>query len=660
MKAFYIQQIIGFITGLFLSLIYCAVAGSLPLVQQIELDVQDSLIRFHKLGHPPKEILLVKLDQSDLSVYDLHNLYKLNFFYAELVKRLMANGASVAVLNLPEQMKQYIDTGADTQAKRPLQALIRRYSNQVVLVARPSDSPSGTTVLNTFNNLLPFDDENLNRSIAPEQLIGYFRYVPRPHTLDSPARTVDLVARFGYEDDLSPNLRHSVKSVSVIALEKFFTRSLVQHNPILASKPLSSPVHFSFWGPTNTFPSLHFQLQCPSQIQLEECYGSFNTSSILASRALQNKLVIVDLPEGKTLERYSVRSPYGELSIAEVQANLIASLMTHSIIRRVPTAVDFIATAVGICLISLSIVNSLNHPRVRLVSLLNILLFWGMITAYVALSLIFFWQGLMLPLTIPVTGWIWTGLGSIAYLTFKQSLAQRQKLAERQAVLLQTRKLFYRVASDIHDGPLQDLKLVMDSLEFFSIQHPALPIDSLLNQLEAIGLALRDHLSSTRTIAEKLDITPDFQFGLTQGMELWLSQLTFSGELTLNIDVQLQPLKEPKSDSAWFDAREDIFRFFREAVTNVIRHAQPPNGMACRLSISLSQQRNQCRLSIANDGVLLTEADLERLTKTHKSGGYGTKLMTTIAQELPNGYWKRIPLKQGGVEVILEWTMDGF
>ena len=656
MKAPRSRQILGIASGLLLSLIYSAVAGSLPIFQKLELDVQDSLIRLHKPGPAPQNIVVIKIEQSALSVYDLHNLYKLNIFYAALVKSLIANKASVIVLNLPEQMKQYIDTGTDARTKRPLQELIQRDSSQIVLVARPSDSPSENVILNTYNNLLPFDDENTSQSIAPDQIVGYFRYASNPHSLDSPARRVDLAGRFGYEDDLNPEIRHKIKSASALALEKFYhsTHDQARMHSLTSKQP--SPVNFEFWGPAGTFTSTHFQLQCPSQIQLEQCFGSFNEQ---ARQALKGKLVLVDLPEGKTLERYSERSPYGELSFAEVQANQIASLMTHSFLETAPDVFDFITTAVGISLMSLYLTDRLSQSKPQLINLLDISLFGGLIAAYTGLALILLWQGIMLPLTIPILGWMGTGVGTLAYLSVRQSVQQRQKLAERQAVLLQTRKLLHRVASDIHDGPLQELKLVMDTLEFFSLRHPALPVDSLLNQLEAIGLDLRNQLNSTRILAEKLEITPDLQFGLNRGIKRWLERLTHSGELLLKVETHLPPLRELKSDSAWFDAREDIFRFFREAVINVIHHAQPPNGAATRIFVSLSQQENRCRLVIENDGPPLTEIS-ENISKTEKIGGYGTKLMTTIADQLPKGTWQRTPLAQGGIRVILEWTMEGF
>lgn len=638
-------------------LIYCVVFSSLPIIQRLELDVQDSLIRLHKPGTPPHEILLLKINQATLSEYDLHNLYRVNIFYTALVKNLFEQGASVVVLNLPEQMKQYIDTDANTHVELPLRELIYRYVNQIVLVSRPNNLPSGSLALNIYNNLLPFDDESASPIIPPERIISYFRYNPNPQNLNSPARRADLFNHFSYEDDPNPNVQHHVKSVAMLAIEKFYRAS---HTLDAQGKIIQlhshSPVQINFWGPAGTFPSLSFQLQCPSfPVELDHCHGLFNAQS---PQTLQNKLVLVDLPEGKTSEDYHERSPYGEMSIAEVEANLIASLMTHSSLSIAPKWSVYIITITGLIVMSLLITGRSSKLIAQLVYRPNLWLFLGLMGGYIALSFLCFWQGLMLPLSIPLCGWLGTGVGATTYLMFRQSIQQRQKLAERQAVLSQARKLLHRVATDIHDGPLQELKLVMDSIELLGIKHPSPLTNQLLDRLESIGSALRQQLTSTRTLAEKLEITPELEFGLAQGIHQWLQRLISTGEISLIVNEHLQPLREPKSDSAWFDAREDIFRFFREAIANVIRHAQPPNGAATQVTVSLMQQGNQCSLVIENDGTPAKQTILEDTGRKHSSGGYGTKLMATIAAQLPGGSWQRVALESSGMRVTLNWVLE--
>jgi two-component sensor histidine kinase len=108
-----------------------------------------------------------------------------------------------------------------------------------------------------------------------------------------------------------------------------------------------------------------------------------------------------------------------------------------------------------------------------------------------------------------------------------------------------------------------------------------------------------------------------------------------SGELKLNVILKLQDFYESKLDSIWLANREDIFLFFCEAINNVIKHAQPPFGNATYVQINLTKQEENYLLEIINDGS-------EIVNNSREKGGYGTKLMNTIASELPHGNWQRL------------------
>ena len=334
------------------SLFYCAVSSNLPIINKMELDIQDHLIRLHKPGLMPKEILLLKIEQPAILGYNFHNLYKLNIFYANLVKTLINSGAKLVVINLPTQMSQYIDVDTEPQLEHPFQELIRKHSNQIVLVARPSNLLSQNSVLNNYNNLLPFDNENINPSIPPEQIVSYFRYAAHPQSLDSPARKAELFSYFSYEDDPDINIHHKVKSVATMALEKFYMNSgnLKGFQNITNLQTLLS-FQTNFWGSADTFPSIYLHFQCPSsQLEIEHCNPSFDPQSL---QKLHDKLVLIDLPEGKGFETYRELSPFGEMSVAEVEANQIASLMTHSFLTKIPNWYDYIITTLGLDFISL-------------------------------------------------------------------------------------------------------------------------------------------------------------------------------------------------------------------------------------------------------------------------------------------------------------------
>ncbi len=230
---------------------------------------------------------------------------------------------------------------------------------------------------------------------------------------------------------------------------------------------------------------------------------------------------------------------------------------------------------------------------------------------------------------------------------------ERLRRAEQEAAVDQARKLLYRVATDIHDRELQELKLVMDKVELMqwqSQQQQSISsgaYDPVLQQLEGIGQGIRDQLNDVRTLASKLHVSPELKEGLHLGIRTHLDRLVSTGALTLTVHPTLEPLQEI-STSEWLDMREDILRFLREAIGNVIGHVQPPKGNGTYMAVILSQTDQQCLLEIVNDGEELGPA---------RKGGYGSKVMNTIAQGLPGGSWRRHRLPTGETRVELQWTM---
>jgi nitrate/nitrite-specific signal transduction histidine kinase len=187
----------------------------------------------------------------------------------------------------------------------------------------------------------------------------------------------------------------------------------------------------------------------------------------------------------------------------------------------------------------------------------------------------------------------------------------------------------------------------MDDLELLAI--PDTDSEPILNRLSYVGTEIRKHLDVNPT--DELTLQPELRQGLTSAIEQHLQQLTDSGILQLKVVTNLQPIKEPLLNSKWIDAREDIFRFFREAMTNVVRHAQGENSTSTQVIVSLSQEAEQCTLIIENDGGVVNTA-----SKSRKKGGMGTKLMAEMAASLPDGVWESVALPDGGMRVKLLWT----
>ncbi|MHC5730647.1 MAG: CHASE2 domain-containing protein, partial [Nostoc sp.] len=112
----------GICLGVVCSFLLNAVFSKLPIVEKLELGIQDSLTRLHKPSALPSEILLVTIDRP------IHKPE--HKFYANLVTRLMDEEAKVVVLNLPNSLRRPLDSSLENSFKD----LIKKYTNQIVLV----------------------------------------------------------------------------------------------------------------------------------------------------------------------------------------------------------------------------------------------------------------------------------------------------------------------------------------------------------------------------------------------------------------------------------------------------------------------------------------------------------------------------------------------
>jgi CHASE2 domain-containing sensor protein len=156
---------LGIACGVFYNFIF----SQIPLVQKLELQLQDSLLRLHHPKSPPQEIILVKIQSKDLANQQL-SLGRV--FYADLANHLLEAGASVVVLNLRNDWREPPDfeypINITEPINRPLKNLIQNHGDQIVLVTRTNsiDNSKKPRIL-IYNHLLPFDGEQLRPLINP-------------------------------------------------------------------------------------------------------------------------------------------------------------------------------------------------------------------------------------------------------------------------------------------------------------------------------------------------------------------------------------------------------------------------------------------------------------------------------------------------------------
>jgi signal transduction histidine kinase len=630
---------LGGICSFFLSLLLSEIA----LVQTLESRLQDQLMLWRNPHRPPTDaIVLVQIKESDLV-----GLNGEQARYAALVEQLLENDVAVVVLNL---LDNWTANFAD-ELNLPLQRLIEADRDRIVLVTPTGPQiPDNLTEIPTYYNLLPpLVGNDMRSAYDVTRIQGFFEFEADRHDLTSPARLAHLIHPFYYNDPAQGQIVGNFKSAPALALDKYHQ---------VLSQPLVTlpkwPIQIPFFGPNVPFVSFTYDDLC----QLTPKGKCADMASPQLAQALRDKIVIVGFiaPQDNTKVVLPMRAPSGQLlSGAELQANTLAGLLTQSTNQIAPRWVIQTMLVMGA-----SVITQLYATKFaqRLPQKRHFLLFLtvSIVCVYAGASLVFWSQQVVIPIAVPILTWLITGVLIQLWLLYRlqQSvIAQQQyeiaqlKSAESGAVILQTRKLLQRIASGIHDGPLQELRLVMDKLELEVNADP----DTVVEKLSDVGLEIRNYLQNIRRMADALKVTPELRQGLSAGLIAHLNQLQASGMLTLKVIQDMQVLPEPSFNSQWLDAREDIFQFFREAVANVVAHAQSPHGQATELQVSLTVDLPRCILVIENDNVLHASVGGER----DRRGGYGTKMMETVARSLPDGQWISTVLPTGGYRVELSW-----
>ncbi|GAB4214751.1 MAG: CHASE2 domain-containing protein [Synechococcales cyanobacterium] len=556
--------------------------------------------------------------------------------YAALTERLLEAGAGVVVLNLPSSFVTPQSFGSEDLDASLRQVLVT-YPERIVLATRTSQS-LGQLEFPIYNHFLTYTPDSLDPVVPPEFVQGFVQY-----RLDDAAtlRKAEIRQTFVRRDSQEQQV---FAAVEALALLKFRPAEAAQ-----IFRRGAKPIFFQPLTPTPGIPVIPIK---------DICVGDPCTDPIQGTvlDQIRNRLVLVGFVGGYP-ETFPIHLATGEVLPAVIVQGQIVSAMAQGQFYEdlSPSGRMLIFWGVGI----LSGLGVLGLPRPWQRVGAGVLLMAGY-SGWVMVS--FLWAGWVWPWVLPILiAGLTAGSTSLTAVLLRnrerllsqQMELERLRQAEQEAVLDQARKLLYRVATDIHDQELQELKLAMDCLEDWQWQVSqgqklsATVYDQLLEQLQHIGQGIRDQLNDVRTLADKLRISPTLKEGLHVGIQALLDDCQRSGSLTLPVTSQIQPLQE-STNREWIDAREDIIRFVREAINNIIHHVQPPRGTASYVLVTLTQEGSHCWLRILNDGLS---------TSPRRKGGYGTKAMNTIARDLPQGSWHRRHLETGEVEVELHWHM---
>jgi two-component system, NarL family, sensor histidine kinase UhpB len=155
-----------------------------------------------------------------------------------------------------------------------------------------------------------------------------------------------------------------------------------------------------------------------------------------------------------------------------------------------------------------------------------------------------------------------------------------------------------RIARELHDELGQRLTALKIDLATLTAQ-AAWPADD--TRVAGMQAMLDDTLASVRRIASDLRPLMLDDLGLNAAIE-WLAR-DASRRIGIPVHTRL-PLDEPAVDQRVATA---LYRMVQEALTNVARHAQ-----AQSVEVALQAQERQLVLTVADDGVGLSEQALQR------------------------------------------------
>lgn len=619
--------------GILGSFLYSLIVANIPLVDKLDLFFYDALNRKFPHLKISSEIVLLKLQEEDLREKGLLNE---SVIYTNLLTQILEKKANVVILNL---LPNWVDNSEYEEIINPIKSLISKYPDQIVIVNNTKKISSyQKPEIYIYYSLIPFDSKG-NPQIKPEKIFGFFEYeieAENQMSIKSFRRKVSLSGDFVPSDNLTET--KTFQSFALLGLNKYYQ----QQNFINKKLPKINQLEVNFLD---------------NKLQFN--YLNSENGKIFKANNLTNKIVLVGFQYSDKNKSILIDSPWGnKINTLEFQANILNNLIENNYYYNVPYFIVISIIIIGGILISIFLVKFKNFSNYKPSdkSYFFILLF---IFFYLVLVMINWRLRLILPLASPIIIWLLTAISLKLYLIFglqedviqqQQAELYRLQSTEREAIISYSKKLLHRIAASIHDGPLQQLKMIMDNLELIQFKQPNSELDEVLDKLENFGKEIRIHLNNTDNLSFK--ITPELKEGLHLGIQKKIKQLITNKQLILPVNTNINQLKEPELNSFWIESREDIFRFFCEAINNVIKHVQYPNGNATFVTVNLSQKQAEAKLEIINDGSKIN-------IDTRIRGGYGTKLMSTIASELPQGSWEMVS-NNGLISVILMWNMESF
>lgn len=185
----------------------------------------------------------------------------------------------------------------------------------------------------------------------------------------------------------------------------------------------------------------------------------------------------------------------------------------------------------------------------------------------------------------------------------QRSSRDRAALLQRAIDSSETER--WRIAGDLHDGPVQNLTAVSLTLGSAAMrlsdpQRQAPTRDELVSVMESASAESRTAIRELRTMIMEI-APPDLDRGGLDGAMARLVAVAQEHGLTAKLETSASAASHPVDDIAL------IYRTAQESVRNVIKHAR-----ATRLVIRLQREQGRLTLEVIDDGCGFTPDDLRR------------------------------------------------
>jgi signal transduction histidine kinase len=198
-------------------------------------------------------------------------------------------------------------------------------------------------------------------------------------------------------------------------------------------------------------------------------------------------------------------------------------------------------------------------------------------------------------------------------------------IAQRDLVIAAAESERNRLATELHDGPLGDLALLIQRLD-------------AKGDLEAASSA-RGVADALRSIGNDLQLPILDDLGLADALEWLVGRVgrRASVEIALSVDAPVRP--PPEVERA-------IYRITQEALLNATKHGQPP------ISVSYRSTRTGLTLSVEDHGPGIERAAPQRSVR---DGRLGLLSMTQRAEAI-GARLELADLAEGGTRLRLDWA----